>query len=238
MPFPTKPNSLISEYISNDPTRWDGMVVIFPGGGYHHHSEHEGKGYADFLLRHGISSCVAHYRVGSNGRHPDMLEDALHAISYAQACCKKEGLNPQKVGLMGSSAGGHLAAHAMSSWIDYDPSLRPAFAVLAYPVIDLASSIAHTGSRDSLLGENASDELASSVSAQNLVHQQTPPVFIWHTAEDTAVPMENSLVLAAALRAHSIPFELRLYNEGKHGLGLNTTYPWGDEVVTWLRNVH
>jgi len=233
--FETNPHPHITEYIASSSNRWQGAVIIFPGGGYTHHAEHEGKGYADFLLKHGISSFVSIYRTaGDNVQHPAMLEDALWSINYVKNRCKELNLNDKLVGVMGSSAGGHLASHAMSAWQNYSQDLRPAFGVLCYPVIDLVSEYANLGSRINLLGKNNSDTLASSISGHNMVHADTPPAFLWHTGEDQSVPIENSLFMALALSKYKIPFEMHTYHEGQHGLGLNTDHLWGQALVKWL----
>ncbi|MBC8453494.1 alpha/beta hydrolase [PVC group bacterium] len=236
--YKTNPSPGVTEYIATGKERWDGAVVIFPGGGYAGLAEHEGKEYAEFLLEYGISSFVVEYRLGSNGhRHPEMIEDAFKGIQIARNRCAKLDLNPAKTGVMGSSAGGHLAALTITTWKEYGAELRPAFAVLCYPVIDLTGPYANRGSRDNLLGTQASDDVAVSLSPHNLVDKTTCPVFLWHTGEDKGVPMENSIMMAEALRNNDIPFEMHIYHEGTHGIGLNTEHPWGRDVARWIKRV-
>jgi len=212
-------------------------LIIFPGGGYAMLADHEGQGYADFLTRHGIACFVVRYRLGSDGhRHPAMLEDALAAIATVREAAGDLGLNPHAIGVMGSSAGGHLAAHAMVAWKRYaNPvSIRPDFGILCYPVIRASGPVHHAGSFANLLGPDPAPELLQSVSCDQLVTPDTPPCFIWHTGEDPSVPLENSLAFAAALRQHAVPFELHIYAKGGHGLGLNTPFDWGRDCVRWI----
>ena len=220
------------------PERRNGMgLIIFPGGGYGGLADHEGKGYAEFFAEAGITCFVVEYRLGSQGyRHPAMLEDALAAVATIRARADEFGLSADRIGVMGSSAGGHLTAHALVAWHQYesDVSLRPDFGILCYPVIDMAGEYAHVGSRRNLLGEDPSEELMHRVSCHEHVSAETPPCFLWHKCEDGSVPVENSMQFAAALRRHGVPFELHVYPRGRHGLGLNTDLPWGRDCVRWL----
>lgn len=213
-------------------------VVIFPGGGYGGLATHEGGGYARFLSEAGIAAFVVKYRLGSAGhRHPAMLEDALSAVAAVRSRASEFGVDPGKIGVMGSSAGGHLTAHALVGWSHYasDVSLRPDFGILCYPVIFSDGPYAHKGSMCNLAGEKASADLLEKLSCERHVTAQTPPCFLWHTGEDTAVPLENSLAFAAALRLNKVPFELHVYNMGRHGLGLGTSFDWGTECLRWIR---
>jgi acetyl esterase/lipase len=144
---------------------------------------------------------------------------------------------PDCVGVMGSSAGGHLAAHSLVAYEKYesDVSQRPDFGVLCYPVITSEDEFAHKGSMRNLLGENYSNnDLLASMSLETHITPQTPPCFIWHTVEDPAVPVENSMRFASSLRKAAVPFELHLYEEGRHGLGLNAKFGWEKDLLRWL----
>jgi acetyl esterase/lipase len=223
-------------------------MIIFPGGGYSGLAEHEGKGYAEFLAAHGITAYVLKYRLGSAGyRHPIMLGDAARAVRLARSFAKRDGLDPARIGVMGSSAGGHLAS-TIATHFDRgqaeatDPiereSSRPDLAIMCYPVISLGE-FAHAGSRRQLLGANPAPELVQLLSNELQVTKDTPPCFLWHTVEDKAVPVENSLLFASALRRAGVPFSLHIYEKGAHGLGLGRpdrpAPPWGDQLLYWFR---
>lgn len=236
----TQPRPVIECYLS-EKRLWNGIsLVIFPGGGYRQLGAHEGKGYADFFSREGISCFVVTYRLSSQDhKHPAMLEDALAAISAVRSQATELGIDPHRIGVIGSSAGGHLAAHTLVSYDRYKSkiSLRPDFGILCYPVIMMAGKYCHKGTRVNLIGKNPSKALVDEVSCERHVSSQTPPCFIWHTWEDDAVPVENSILFAAALRKHKVPFELHIYQKGGHGLGLNTDLPWAQECLRWLKEI-
>lgn len=213
-------------------------VVIFPGGGYGGLAEHEGKDYAEYLTLHGIAGFVVKYRLGTEGfHHPAMLEDALSAIREVRMRSSEFGLAANTIGVMGSSAGGHLAAHSLVAYDEYESeiALRPDFGVLCYPVIISEGELAHEGSMRNLLGENYFERsLLASMSLENRITPKTPPCFIWHTVQDPGVPMENSMRFASSLRKADVPFELHLYEKGRHGLGLNAEFAWNEDLVRWL----
>ena len=212
-------------------------IIIFPGGGYGHLAAHEGEGYAKVLCDAGIACFVVSYRLGTAGnRHPAMLEDALSAIATVRERAKEFGVNPNKLGVMGSSAGGHLTAHTLVAWEQYESSvsLRPDFGILCYPVILSEGQFSHAGSMQNLAGENPTLELLMELSCDKQVSAKTPPCFIWHTGEDSSVPLENSLSFASALRQHGIAFELHLYNKGRHGLGIDTPFNWLQDCLRWI----
>lgn len=215
----------------------DGIgLIIFPGGGYGMHADHEGSGYAEHFSKLGIACFVVSYRLGPQGfRHPAMLEDALAAIYTIRSNAKKFGVNPDRIGVMGSSAGGHLAASAMilSKQYSCDIPLRPNFGILCYPVIT-SGEYTHRGSINNLLGENPDAHLLKLLSLEQQVSPDTPPCFIWHTADDQSVPFENSLLLASSLRRNNVPFELHVYPHGRHGLGLAAPFPWADACLQWI----
>lgn len=228
-------------------------MVICPGGSYANLAEHEGSHYARWFNSHGIAAFVLKYRLGSQGyHHPAMINDASRAIRTVRARASEWSLDPTRVGIIGSSAGGHLASTTMTHWDAGNPnaedviervSSRPDLAILCYPVISLHDErITHKGSRKNLIGTNQPPELLQKLSAELQVNSNTPPAFIWSTMEDTVVPVENSMNLAAALRRVGVPFDLHVYERGPHGLGLgNRTYdeanfhPWTRDAEYWLR---
>jgi acetyl esterase/lipase len=234
----TAPAPRITCYLPAEGAANEGTaVIIFPGGGYGHLAEHEGRGYAEYLAQAGIAGCVVEYRLGTDGhRHPAMLEDALAAIATVRRQAEALRIDPTRVGVMGSSAGGHLAAHAVTAWPQYeaDISLRPAFGILCYPVILSGGPHGHLGSYANLCGADATDDQRRAVSPERLVTPDTPPCFLWHTGEDLGVPLENSIAFAQALRAVAVPFELHLYARGGHGLGLACGFDWAAECRRWL----
>jgi len=206
------------------------------------HADHEGKGYAEFLSKNGIAAFVLDYRLAQYGyQDPAMRLDVQRAIRTVRALGKYG-----KVGVMGSSAGGHLAATALTQFdrsvsrfdaVD-DQSARPDFGVLCYPVISM-EEFAHEGSRDNLLGIAHRPEDRRLHSHNRNVTPRTPPTFLWHTAEDEPVPPENSLLMAGALSAEKVPFELHIYQRGAHGIGLGpkADHPWGCALLQWLNQL-
>lgn len=235
---------------SADPAKRNGAtMLILPGGGYGNLAEHEGTGYAEWFAKHGITAYVLKYRLGSNGyRHPVMLHDAKRALRLVRAFARRDGLDPARIGVIGSSAGGHLAStlvtHFDAGQADAaDPiereSSRPDLGILCYPVISLLE-FAHSGSRRNLLGDNPPEELIRHLSSELQVTKGTPPCFVWHTVEDKTVPVENALLFAAALRRAGVPFSLHIYEKGAHGLGLfgrnnQPAPPWADQLLHWFK---
>ncbi len=214
-------------------------VIIFPGGGYGHLAEHEGRGYAEFLSVSGVCAFVAHYRLGGQAghRHPAMLEDGLAAVATVRARAAEFGVRPDCIGVMGSSAGGHLAAHVMTEGSRRAAELRPDFGILCYPVISMQPPYGHAGSRNNLLGPDAPPADWALVSCETLVTDRTPPCFLWHAGDDRGVVLENSLMFAAELRRHGVPYELHVFPDGGHGAGLDIVHPWGDLCLRWLPRV-
>jgi acetyl esterase/lipase len=226
-------------------------LVICPGGGYVGLAPHEGEDYARWLNTLGISGFVLKYRLGSAGyRHPRMLQDAARAVRLVRFHAADWKLDPKRVGIIGSSAGGHLASTLLTH---FDPgqrdaedpidrlSCRPDLGVLCYAVITMGE-LTHGGSRTSLLGDNPSPELIHELSNELHVTPQTPPCFLFTTFDDAAVPVENSLEFAAALRRAKVPFELHVYQHGAHGMGLGSRnydpskwHPWVGECARWLK---
>jgi acetyl esterase/lipase len=227
-----------------------GAIVVCPGGGYGGLASHEGQDYALYLNQHGVSAFVLRYRLGSQGyRHPRMLEDAQRAIRTVRARAAEWKIDPKRVGIMGSSAGGHLASTAVTHFDAGKPdaadaiehqSSRPDLGILCYAVITMGPNT-HQGSKDNLLGKAPSSELVELLSNEKQVTRDTPPCFLWHTAEDKAVKVENSLDFAAALQRNGVPFDLHVYQKGRHGIGLAdkppfaNPHPWAKDLIFWLK---
>ncbi len=225
-------------------------IVVCPGGGYGGLAPHEGRDYALFLNQHGVTAFVLQYRLGSAGyRHPIMLGDAARAIRFVRAHAGEFKIDPKKVGIMGSSAGGHLASTALTHFDDGKAeaadvverqSSRPDLGILCYPVITMGE-YTHAGSKQNLLGKEPAPELVRELSSELQVTPKTPPCFIWHTWEDGGVKVENSLAFAQALRKAGVPFDLHVYQKGGHGIGLKDkepfahAHPWSGALVFWLQ---
>ncbi|MBW5448285.1 alpha/beta hydrolase fold domain-containing protein [Cohnella sp. CFH 77786] len=223
-----------------------GLVVVLPGGGYGGLAGHEGGPVAEWLNGIGISAVVLKYRV-SPYRHPAPLADASRAIRYARHLAGEWGHSPDKIGILGFSAGGHLAASAGTLFgIGHPESAdpverldgRPDAMVLCYPVITFGE-YRHHGSMMNLLGDDPTPEWRNQMSIERQVGAATPPAFIWFTDDDQAVPVENGLLMAQALSRHKIPYELHVFEHGRHGLGLCdedlTARAWTQLCEAWLR---
>ncbi|MBE6694828.1 MAG: alpha/beta hydrolase [Ruminococcaceae bacterium] len=220
----------------------DAAIVIFPGGAYTHRAEHEGKAYAEFLAENGISAFVVDYRVAPD-YFPKPLADARRAVRFVRYYSEKFGIDASKVAVMGSSAGGHLAA-LVSTYrgeiegegideIDNECYL-PNAQILCYPVISTVDdTIWHRGSGLNLLGEDNLD-FAPNVSPELIADEKTPQAFIWHTAPD-GVNVINSYVYASALRRKNVPVEMHIFPEGPHGLGLCVLHASLDEEAKKMR---
>lgn len=224
------------------------LVVVCPGGGYGMLADHEGPVIARWLNDHGFHAAVLRYRLAPN-RHPAMINDAQRAIRMVRKNAGAWGVDPKAIAILGFSAGGHLAA---SATVHYDRftcpqddlagpySARPDAAVLCYPVIDFGGEFSHAGSRANLLGENPDPALVELFSNHKQVTPRTPPTFLWHTADDDGVPMENSLLFAMACRRARVPVEVHVFDKGRHGLGLATTEApavavWSGMCLSFLR---
>jgi acetyl esterase/lipase len=239
-----KDKPTLTPYLPDPATATGAAIVVCPGGGYGGLAPHEGKDYALWLNEHGVAAFVLKYRLGSHGyRHPRMLEDVSRAIRTVRARASGWKVDPNRVGVMGSSAGGHLASTALTHFDSGKPdaadpvereSSRPSLGILCYAVITL-KEFTHQGSKNNLLGNEPSPELVESLSNELQVTPQTPPTFVWHTFEDTAVPVENSLMFAAALRKNHVPFDLHIYQQGRHGIGLANGHPWTKDCLYWLK---
>ncbi len=224
-------------------------IIVFPGGGYVTLAmDHEGKQVAEWLNSHGIAAFVLKYRLGPRYHHPAPLQDAQRAIRYVRFHAKDFGIFPDRIGVLGFSAGGHLAATAGTHFEVGNAgaadevertSSRPDFLVLAYPVISFTAPFSHVGSRRSLLGEAPDQKLLEDLSNEKRVTPQTPPTFLFHTTEDRAVPPENSIAFYLALRKAGVPAELHIYERGQHGVGLAPQDPilttWKDRLIDWLK---
>lgn len=225
------------------------FIVVCPGGGYGGLAvDHEGHQIAEWLKTQGISSAVLRYRLGPKYHHPAPLNDVSRAIRYVRDHADDWKIAKDRVGVMGFSAGGHLAS-TVSTHFDAgradaeDPierqSSRPDFAILCYPVISFTADYAHKGSARNLLGDNPDPELLKSLSNETQVSAETPPTFIFHTQEDTGVPVGNALAYYTALSAHRVPAELHVYQNGPHGVGLAIGDPvvttWKERLADWLK---
>ena len=224
-------------------------VVVCPGGGYGFLADdHEGRQVAEFFNGLGVSAFVLKYRIVAKDRpgplHPAPLEDAQRAIRFVRAKAKDYGVDPGRVGIMGFSAGGHLASSAgthydagLKDGDDADKqSCRPDFLILAYAVISMENGVTHGGSRTALLGPKPDDKLVEEMSNDKQVKKDSPPTFIFHTSADTAVLPENALRFYAACKKAGVPVELHIYEKGRHGVGLGRDPKWtGGEtsVATW-----
>jgi len=241
----------ITPYLPDPAKATGAAIVICPGGGYGVlMSSYEGEDYALWLNELGITGFVLKYRLGSDGyRHPHPLEDVARAVRLVRSRARQWNLDPRRIGVMGSSAGGHLAATLLTHFDAGRPdaadpvereSSRPVLGILCYPVISMGP-LTHEGSRRNLLGDNPSADLVDSLSNERQVMPQTPPCFIWHTREDRTVKVENSLEFAAALRRNGVPCDLHIYQKGDHGIGLGDkppflhAHPWTKELASWLK---
>ncbi|SEE87798.1 alpha/beta hydrolase fold [Arthrobacter alpinus] len=222
------------------------IFIVLPGGGYHRQADHEGAPVAHWLNSLGLNAMVLHYAVAPDypgkALHPAPLNDAQETLRWLRSGESGLEIDAERIGVLGFSAGGHLAA-ALSTGAGSTPTAdRPELAVLAYPVISLVSHC-HQGSVNALLGPEATWEQRRALSAELTVDTDTPPTFLWHTADDDAVPVENSLDYAAALARHHVPFELHVFPHGHHGLGLaldegeagrHPAAEWTSRCAAWL----
>ena len=225
-------------------------VIVCPGGGYGMRADGEGEPVARWLNACGISAFILNYRVAPH-KHPAPFSDAQRALRYVRYHAEKWGIKKEKIGILGFSAGGHLAAtlgtHSDEGNVQAeDPvekeSSRPDVMVLCYPVITLQSPYRHEGSMVNLLGENPDEKLLASLSNDLQVSRETPPTFLWHTADDNSVPVENSLLFAGALSKADIPFDLHIFEQGPHGMSLadedEHVRQWQTQCMLWLKKHH
>lgn len=210
-------------------------IIACPGGGYAGvATTHEGHDMATWFNTQGITYAVLHYRM-PYGKHEIPLSDAHQAIRYMRKNAVQFGFN--QLGIMGSSAGGHLASTAATH---FDAETRPDFQILFYPVVTM-TEYTHQGSKDNLLGKNPSEELVKLYSNELQVTEQTPPAFIMHSSDDTVVPVQNTLDYYLSLCKHGVPASVHFYPIGGHGWGYNESFPykaqWKDEMEKWLREI-
>jgi acetyl esterase/lipase len=224
-------------------------VVICPGGGYGFLAkDHEGKQPAEWLNSLGVAAFVLSYRISPRYHHPAPLQDAQRAIRTVRARAKEWNVDPNRIGIWGFSAGGHLASTAGTHFDDGDPksedpidkvSCRPDFLILSYPVITFTDSAMHRGSRDNLIGKEPDPKLIEDLSNEKQVTAKTPPTFLFHTNEDNGVPPENSVLFYLALRKAKVPAELHIYEKGAHGVGLapkdEVLSTWKERLGAWLK---
>jgi acetyl esterase/lipase len=222
-------------------------IVICPGGGYGMLAmDHEGTQVAAWLNSIGVTGCILKYRLGRRYQHPAMLHDVARAIRTVRSRAGEWGVDGARVGVLGFSAGGHLASTAATHFDAGDKdaadatdklSSRPDVAVLIYPVIMLSGPHAHAGSRTNLLGDNPPQEMVDLLSNEKRVTDKTPPTFLVHSLDDNGVPPENSFEFVSACRANRVPCELHLFDHGGHGYGLGNSEAlrkWPELCAAWL----
>jgi len=224
-------------------------VVVCPGGGYGTVAMgHEGHAIGAWLTSFGVAAFIVDYRHRGKGYgFPAPLQDAQRAIRTVRTRASGWHVDPHRIGIMGFSAGGHLASTAGTHFDDGDrqaadtverASSRPDFMILCYPVIALGEPFTHRGSQINLLGKNADPALIRSLSNEKQVTSKTPPTFLWHTSEDQTVPPENSLQFYRSLQRAHVPAELHIYAHGRHGLGLAKDVPgtsaWPEACKVWM----
>jgi len=243
------PTLTVRKVESSNPT---GALIICPGGGYGGLAmDHEGKQIVQWANSMGLTAVLCDYRHRGKGYgHPAPSQDALRSVRLVRAKASEWNIDPNKIGIMGFSAGGHLVSTVITQ---FDPgskestdtvareSSRPDFAILCYPVISMGSSFTHRGSEVNLLGEKASKETLEQFASERHVRSDTPPTFLMHTVEDKPVPVENSLVFYQAMVAKQVPGELHIYQKGPHGVGLARNIPgtsdWPLACQRWLKQL-
>ena len=239
----------LTPYLPEGTNATGAAMVICPGGGYGMLASHEGKDYALWLNQHGVTCYVLKYRLGSVYHHPAMLNDAARALRWVRAHAADYKVDSHRVGIIGSSAGGHLASTLLTHFDAGNPNSpdvveqqnsRPDLGILCYAVITMGE-FTHKGSKQNLLGANPSPELVQLLSNELQVTTNTPPCFLWSTFEDKVVPMENTMMFAEALRKNHVPFALHIYEKGGHGMGLKDKFPfanphpWAGDCLFWLK---
>ncbi len=219
-------------------------VVICPGGGYRILAyDWEGTDVAKYLNAHGIAAMVLKYRLpdtdSNEEPHQSPLMDAQQAMKIVRSNAQKWNINTDKVGIMGFSAGGHLAS---TLGTHYDTESKPNFMALIYPVISMSAGVTHMGSRTSLLGNNPSADLINHYSNELQITEQTPPTFLLHASDDQAVVVKNSLLFYQGLVAKGVPAEMHIYPSGGHGFGLGLEHEhlssWPDRLMDWLESLN
>jgi acetyl esterase/lipase len=230
------------------PERASGAAfVVCPGGGYEHLAPHEGAPVAQWLNTLGINSFVLKYRLGPKYHHPVEMEDVQRAIRLVRAHAKAWNIDAGRIGILGFSAGGHLASTAATHFDAGDSkaadpidrvSCRPDLAILIYPVISMSNVYVHSGSRTNLLGDNPDPVMEKFLSSDLQVTAKTPPCFLVAGSDDHVVPVENSLLFAMACHKNKVPFEMHIFEHGPHGFGLGGKDPelstWPGMAANWL----
>jgi acetyl esterase/lipase len=238
----------ITPYFPSREKATGAAIIVMPGGGYSHLSDiKEGSNVAEWLNSLGITAFVLKYRLGMRYHAPAQLQDATRAIRTVRARAKEWNLDPGNIGILGFSAGGHLAAtlgtHFDAGKTDAADGIervssRPDLMILVYPVVTMGE-FTHAGSKKYLLGDNPTHEQIRNYSNELWVTKDTPPTFLVHSVADPGVPVENSLLFASALRKAGVPFEIHLYEKGPHGFGLAPTDPilssWLERCADWLK---
>ncbi|MDD2819724.1 MAG: alpha/beta hydrolase [Flavobacterium sp.] len=241
----------LSVFLPNESSTNRASVLIFPGGGYSHLAiDKEGTKVARWLNTLGITAFVLKYRLPNDqimkAKTIGPLQDAQEAIRYIRRNGEKWKIKKDKIGVMGFSAGGHLAATLSTHYNDKvyqvsdSVSAKPDFSILIYPVISMNNEITHKGSQNNLLGISPSISLIDKFSNEQHVNSETPPAFIIHATDDLVVPAENSINYYLALKKNKIPAELHLYEKGGHGFGLGvkeTSQYWTKDCENWLRGI-
>lgn len=223
-------------------------IIVAPGGGYQSVVDHEKYNVAEYFANLGLTAFVLVYRVGPRYQHPAMLHDVARAVRTVRASAKQYNLDPNRIAIIGFSAGGHLAATISVHHDPGDPnaadpidrvSSRPDLAILCYPVITMDKQKGHLGSLKNLLGPEPKPEHVELMSLELQVRADTPPTFIYHRTFDGIVPVQHPLLYAAALADKNVPFELHVYDHKGHGsvFALNDAIDrdWPDRLVNWLR---
>jgi acetyl esterase/lipase len=244
----------VAIYLPPKQARTGTAVVICPGGGYGFLAmDHEGHQIAQWLNSLGVAGIILKYRHRNSGAgygHPAALQDAQRAIRMVRSAAKKWDIDPNRIGILGFSAGGHLASsagtHFQKRYYDATDSMdsvscRPDFMVLVYPVISFTKWCAHTGSRRNLLGKDPDKILVESLSNEQQVTAETPPTFLVHANDDKGVPPENSIYFYLALRKAKVSTEMHIYEKGGHGFGLGqdsgAVSSWPVRCADWMRGM-
>ncbi len=256
------PTVIVSMPQESDSKAPRAALVICPGGGYGNLAmDHEGKQIAEWASNHGMVAAICNYRHRGKGYgHPVPLMDAQRAIRFVRAHASKWNIDPARVGILGFSAGGHLTSTVLTHTQAIKPDMtfatsqevaanadaidqqnsRPDFGILCYPVIGMGVDFTHKGSEKNLFGPNPTPELLAQYNNYEQVTSDTPPTFLFHTQEDTAVPPRNSVEFYAAMVRSGVPGELHIFEKGRHGVGLGRdvegTKEWSDLAVLWLKN--
>ena len=239
----------ITVYSAGRPARSGAAVIVCPGGGYSHLAlGHEGLEVMEWLVSNGITAFLLRYRHGPKYLYPAPLDDARRAMRVVRASSRKWGIDPKRIGMLGFSAGGHVASMTGTllekrRLFARDPiervSSRPDFLILAYPLISLALPDSHRGSLQNLLGPRPDPTLRRLLSTNEHVSRRTPPTFLFHTSEDKTVSPLNSVLFYEALHKAGVPAELHIYGQGRHGRGLAADEPllgtWPQHCLAWLR---